>query len=42
MRNDNSAYLGFLITSPKPYLYLVFGLYLSNYLKYFNEFFAGL
>ena len=36
-KNDNSAYLGFLITSPYPYLYLVSGLYLSNHLKYFND-----
>ena len=36
-KNDNSAYLGFLITSPHPYLYLVSGLYLSIQLKYFND-----
>ena len=36
-KNDSSAHLGFLITSPYPYSYLVFGLYLSNYLKYFDE-----
>ena len=35
--NDNSAYLGFLITSPHPYLYLVSGLYLNIQLKYFND-----
>ena len=33
-KNDNSAYLGFLITSPHPYLYLASGMYISNHLKY--------
>ena len=36
-KNDNSAHLGFLITSPYPYLFLVSCLYLSNHLKYFND-----
>ena len=36
-KNDNSASLGFLITSPYPFLYLVSGLYLSNHLEYFND-----
>ena len=36
-KNDNSANLGFLITSPYPFLYLVSGLSLSNHLKYFND-----
>ena len=36
-KNDNVAYLGFLNTSPYPYLYLVSGLYLSNHLKYCNN-----
>ena len=36
-KNDNSATLGFLITSPYPFLYLVSGLSLSNHLKYFND-----
>ena len=35
-KNDNSVYLGFLITSSYPYLYIVSGLYLSNHFKYFN------
>ena len=35
-KNDNSAYLGFLINSFYPFLYLVSGLSLSNNLKYFN------
>ena len=33
-KNDNSAHVGFLITSPYSYLFLVFGLYLGNHLKY--------
>ena len=36
-KNDNSATLVFLITSPYPFLHLVSGLSLSNYLKYFND-----
>ena len=36
-KNDNSAYIGFLLTSTYPYLYLVSGLHLSNHLKYFND-----
>ena len=36
-KNDNSAHLGFLITSPYSYLFFVFGLYLSNHLKHFNN-----
>ena len=36
-KNDNSALLGFLITSPYPYLFLVSGLYISNHLKHFND-----
>ena len=36
-KNDHSAYLGFVITSPYLYLYLVSGLHLSNHLKYFND-----
>ena len=36
-KNDLFACFGFLITSPYPYLYLVSGLYLSNYLKYFYD-----
>ena len=36
-KNDNSAHLSFLITSPYPCLFLVFGLYLSNRMKYFND-----
>ena len=36
-KNDNSAYLGFVITSPYSYLYLVSDLYLSNHLKYLND-----
>ena len=36
-KNDNSAQLGFLITSPYPCFFLVPGLYLSNHLKYFND-----
>ena len=36
-KNDNPAYLGFVVTSPYPYLYLVSGLYLSNHLKYFKD-----
>ena len=33
-KNENSANLGFLITSPYPFLYLVSGLSLSDHLKY--------
>ena len=36
-KNDNSVHLGFLITSPYPYLFLVSGLYISNHLKHFND-----
>ena len=36
-KNNNSACLGFLITSPYPYLYLVSDLYLGIHLKYFND-----
>ena len=36
-KNDNSTDLGFLITSPYSYVFIVFGLYLSNHLKYFNN-----
>ena len=36
-KNDNSAHLGFLITSPYPYLFLVSGMYLSNHSKDFND-----
>ena len=35
--SDNSANFDILITSPLPFLYLVFGLSLSNHFKYFNE-----
>ena len=36
-KNDNSAYLGFLINFPYPYLYIVSALYLSNHLEYSND-----
>ena len=36
-KNDNAFHLGFLITSPYPFLFFVSGLYLSNHLKYFND-----
>ena len=36
-KKDNSANLGFLITYPYPFLYLVSGLSLRTHLKYFND-----
>ena len=36
-KNDNSANLSFLITSPYPFLYLVSGQSLNNHLKYFDD-----
>ena len=36
-KNDNSACLCFVIISPDPYIYFIFGLHLSNYLEYFND-----
>ena len=35
--NDNSACLHFLIISPDPCFKFIFGLHLSNHLKYFND-----
>ena len=35
-KNDNTAYLHFLIMSPGPYFHFT-GLYLSNNLKYLND-----
>ena len=36
-KNDNSAYLHFLIIFPDPYFKFIFGLYLSSHLEYFND-----
>ena len=36
-KKDNYACLYFVIVSPDSYFYLIFGLYLSNHLEYFND-----
>ena len=36
-KNDSSAFLGFLITSPYQFLYLASGLSLSSHLNFFND-----
>ena len=36
-KNDTTADLYFLITSPDPYSHFIFGLYLSKLLKYFYD-----